>query len=97
MKTLFLAVITAVVGVAGYFGYKTMIPSRELTEAEMENIEALADDEMSSVELQCEFSSAVYCMARCVQCGKTYYSVNIYGRTVSQRGTCVCGSSILLY
>jgi hypothetical protein len=98
MKKLFLsAAIAAVVVVAGYFSYKSMNPSHEFTETEMENIEALADDEESSVELQCETSSVIYCQTRCVECGRTYRSVNIYGKTVNQRGKCICGSSNLLY
>jgi hypothetical protein len=48
-KIFFSAAIAAVVGVAGYFGYKSMNPGREFTETEMENIEALADGEITVV------------------------------------------------
>jgi hypothetical protein len=48
-KIFFRAAIAAVVGVAGYFGYNSKAPSHEFTDTEMENIEALADGEISVV------------------------------------------------
>jgi hypothetical protein len=45
MKKIIFAAIAAVVGVASYFGYKSIVPSHEFTETQIENIEALANDE----------------------------------------------------
>jgi hypothetical protein len=56
-KIFFQAAIAAVVGVAGYFGYNSKAPSHEFTDTEMENIEALAYDEVNFGSSDCHFQN----------------------------------------
>jgi hypothetical protein len=49
MKKIFFTTIATVVGIASYFSYNSMVSNREFTETEMENIEALAEDEVPTV------------------------------------------------
>jgi hypothetical protein len=68
-KSLFLAAIAAVVGVAGYFDYNSKASSREFTDTEMENIEALADDEYTiSDEIPCSSNAVRNYHASYVDC-----------------------------
>jgi hypothetical protein len=53
MKKFLFAAIAAVAGVAGYFSYDSMTETREFTDNEMANIEALADEEGSSNSWPC--------------------------------------------
>jgi hypothetical protein len=95
MKRVKIAATAALVGAGCYFGYNSLKPAHEFTSTEMENIEALALNEVSTVEVQCSTSSVVYCMALCRHCGTLYRSTNEYGITVGVRGQCVCGSTNL--
>jgi hypothetical protein len=56
-KYLLSAAFAAVVGISSYFSYNSMVSNREFTETEMENIEALAEDEVNFGSSDCDYKN----------------------------------------
>lgn len=70
-----------------------------LTDLQLENIEAIANDEevipaTGHVEILCNGTSVVKCEVTCAHCLSTYRALFANGIALDVRGTCkICGSS----
>lgn len=64
--------------------------NQKLTDTQLANIEALAQDEYMQIECD-NFSPIVKCKKMCIYCGAVWTTFLGYGNAGRLKGTCRCG------